>query len=290
MSGPEKEHRPAGEPGDANKAGRPEASLAPLGLLTEAVRYAAAGWPVFPVRPGGKEPLTLHGFKDASTDLAQVVAWWSRHPDANIGHPTGLRHDVLDVDRRPGKIDAVADVLPRLRRAGLLSGCVGIAETRNAGFHLWYPASGLPSSSLPGHGLDFKGAGGYVLLPPSWVASDYPGLPGAYTWHDADWARAGTPLAWDRIAALLAPPRPAQPRRHLTVSCNPTLEPLLQVVRNAREGNRNHALFWATARASADGIADPAELLAAAREAGLPEREALATIRSGIRTGKAGAA
>jgi len=33
-----------------------------------ALSYAAKGWPVLPLRPGEKTPLTVNGSKDASTD------------------------------------------------------------------------------------------------------------------------------------------------------------------------------------------------------------------------------
>jgi hypothetical protein len=33
-----------------------------------AVRYASAGWPVFPCKPDAKEPATTYGVLDAETD------------------------------------------------------------------------------------------------------------------------------------------------------------------------------------------------------------------------------
>ena len=47
-------------------------------LLAAALRYAAVGWPVFPCKPDSKEPATIHGFKDATTDPAVIEAWWRR--------------------------------------------------------------------------------------------------------------------------------------------------------------------------------------------------------------------
>src|SRR4051794_23138325 len=59
---------------------------------------AMAGVPVFPCVPDGKQPLTKHGFHDATTDLAQVHRWWRRTPRANIGVPTGATAGVVVVD------------------------------------------------------------------------------------------------------------------------------------------------------------------------------------------------
>jgi transposase len=54
----------------------------------------------------GKHPLgalVAHGVKDATTNRARVLAWWTRHPQANIGLATGYRFDVLDVDGPAGE-------------------------------------------------------------------------------------------------------------------------------------------------------------------------------------------
>jgi hypothetical protein len=49
----------------------------------------------------GKHPLGAlvpHGRKDATTNRARILAWWSQHPQANVGLATGHRFDVLDLD------------------------------------------------------------------------------------------------------------------------------------------------------------------------------------------------
>jgi hypothetical protein len=54
------------------------------------------------------------------------------------------------------------------------------------------------------------------------------------------------------------------------------------------EGNRNAGLFWAANRAlEADPAADLTPLAAAARQAGLGEREITRTLNSARRTGQA---
>ena len=79
-------------------------------ILDAALKYAAAGLPVFPCRnapgqPGHKAPLTAHGYKDATADPAQIKAWWAKNPGALIGLPTGAITGiaVLDIDVKNGK-------------------------------------------------------------------------------------------------------------------------------------------------------------------------------------------
>ena len=72
-------------------------------MLAGALAYARRGWPVFPCRPGRKEPDTAHGFKDATTDPERITAWWTAVPGRNVAIATGAPGpDVLDVDVRPG--------------------------------------------------------------------------------------------------------------------------------------------------------------------------------------------
>jgi Bifunctional DNA primase/polymerase, N-terminal len=54
----------------------------------------------------GKQPLgslVPHGVKDATTNRARILAWWTRHPQANIGLATGHTFDVLDIDGPSGE-------------------------------------------------------------------------------------------------------------------------------------------------------------------------------------------
>jgi hypothetical protein len=57
------------------------------------------------LRPGWQAPCWLtgpHGVKDATCNPARILAWWTRHPQANIGLACGHRFDVLDVDGPAG--------------------------------------------------------------------------------------------------------------------------------------------------------------------------------------------
>lgn len=131
--------------------------------------YAKRGWPVFPVG-SHKRPLVKNGFKDASTDEKQIGAWWSQHPDAGIGIPTGPdTFCAIDIDPRNGGEDGFDSLIaangPMPETVEVLTG--------GGGRHLWYecPAGLGCSTEKLAPGVDVKAAGGYVVVPPSLHAS-----------------------------------------------------------------------------------------------------------------------
>jgi archaellum biogenesis ATPase FlaH len=134
-----------------------------VNLLESALRYARADWPVFPCEPKGKKPLCEHGLKDATTDEKTIRAWWTKWPDANIGHPTG-QWMVLDVDGEEGErslaeLEAKHGKLPATTTA-----------KTGKGRHFYFQPNGSEvrnSAGKLGLHLDSRGKGGYVILPPS---------------------------------------------------------------------------------------------------------------------------
>lgn len=247
-------------------------------LGAAALRYAAAGWPVFPCAPDGtpepdhKAPLTAHGFKDATTDPDRVRAWWRRWPDANVAIATGAPGpDVLDVDNHD--TGSGFEAFNKLKRAGMLAGAGTLVRTRSGGLHAYFTGTGQRCGRLPAHHLDFKAAGGYVIAPPSVVD----GRP----YEPLVRRPAGARLDWAAVRDLLGPPRLAPPGRP---ACGDRgVDRLAAFVGRQRKGNRNEGLFWAACRAAESGR-DPGELLAAAMAAGLDEAEARRTITSAVRT------
>ena len=258
----------------------PPATIADL--RTRALAYAAAGVPVFPCVPGGKVPLTPNGFLDATTDVDRVRAWWTQHPQANVATPTGAPGtDVLDVDVRADGDGWGA--YRRAREAALLDGWIRAVQTPSGGLHLHYPGTDQRNGSLRGLHVDFRGNGGYVLLPPSL------GQTKAYSRrYETQGTRPGPgrPLDWAGVVKLLAPATvtdraggAARPRR----GTDPTPALAAHVARQP-EGNRDNALFWAACRAAEAGVRDFEHLVAAAVTAGLTEREAARTVLSAQRT------
>lgn len=141
----------------------------PPRLFDAALAYADMGWPVFPLRPGTKMPFPgSRGFKDATTDRVRIRQWWGRRPTANIGIPTGVLFDVIDVDFRHG----AGPAWNRLRDADAMPDVHGVASTAHNGMHVFVlPAGGgnlAGAGALPG--LDYRGRGGYIVAPPSILA------------------------------------------------------------------------------------------------------------------------
>ena len=152
-----------------------------VNILDSALHFAKYGWPVFPCSPSGAQPLTGHGFRDATTDEEQIRAWWKRYPSAMIGVPTGSpsRMWVLDVDMKNGK-DGKQTLASLEAANGPLPLTVRSCTPSGGGCHNFFRLNGLDirnSVNQIGPGLDTRGEGGYVVVPPS-VRADG----NAYTW------------------------------------------------------------------------------------------------------------
>jgi hypothetical protein len=262
----------------------------------QALACAERGWPVFPCQPGKKTPATPHGYLDATTDPDQIRDWFARHPDLNLAVATGAPGpDVLDIDRRGDAGDGFP-ALARLASAGLLDSSTCIVRTPGGGLHHYFSGSDQRSGHLPACHIDFLSNGGYVLAPPSQID----GIP--YL-HATGLARHGAPLDWPTAVRLLEPERqnpehspgtpPQRPTRDAPRQAGPgrppaghlaaarQIEKLARWVAAQPAGNRNNGLFWAANRAlEADAAADLSALAAAARQAGLDDREITKTLNS----------
>ncbi len=256
-------------------------------LGVAAARLAAHGVPVFPCVPGGKRPLTSHGFHDATADARQVALWWKRWPSANIGVPTGAasRMDVVDVDLK--RTGSGYPAFARARQAGLVDGWLALVRTPSGGMHVFYPtARGRPQPSWQATSVcvDFRGEGGYVIVPPS-IGMTANGARAAYTLVGAR-RPAPAPIDAKALRDLLEPPSERLLVRAPVVKGSPDAGRLAAWMAALSESERNLGLFWATCRLAEAGLpATDAEaaLAPAARQAGLPAREVASTIRSAYR-------
>ncbi|OJU41505.1 MAG: DNA primase, partial [Microbacterium sp. 69-10] len=217
-----------------------------LSLPEAAARFTAARVPIFPCVPGEKRPLVEHGFRDASLNPAQITAWWQRWPGANIGMPTGLLSgvDVIDVDRKPGGDGFTG--FQRLQDAGLIPGWSAMVMTPSGGMHAYFPAPRFePQRSWQAANahIDFRGEGGYVVVPPS-VVTQPDGAARPYL------LISGSDTAPRRVNAgairqLLDPREPAKYRPRPGGLRSQDAERLAGWVAALGEGERNRGLFWA---------------------------------------------
>jgi hypothetical protein len=145
-----------------------------------ALWYADNGIPIFPLhwptddgcscgkldcQSAGKHPHTPRGFKDATTDPAQIAKWWGQWPNANIGIPTGATSGLLvvDCDPRNGGPENRAELIE------LFGQIPDTAEviTGGAGRHIYFRYDGGSVPKNLATGIDLKGDGGYIVAPPS---------------------------------------------------------------------------------------------------------------------------
>ncbi|MCC5954174.1 MAG: bifunctional DNA primase/polymerase [Acidimicrobiia bacterium] len=278
-----------------------------VGALHGAARqYAKNQRPVFPLQPGMKVPLPgSGGFKDATTDLTQIDAWWWTNPSYNIGvatGPAGLVVVDLDVkwlpDGRPNPDHNGYTAWYRLLTD------LGFddephtftVDSPTGGRHLYFLAlPGRPVATSTGGtpksfpvGIDVRAEGGYIVAAPSVrpdggyiVDRHTEAIPFPDALADYLEAKANQPVRRRRPTAV-QPLR--RPRRGYGAAA---LADEVQRVATAPVGTRNDALNRAAfnlGQLVAGGVLEATDtanaLLDAATACGLGEDEASRTVLS----------
>jgi KaiC/GvpD/RAD55 family RecA-like ATPase len=214
----------------------------PKGSLgAAAVYYAALGWPVFPLVPREKIPLFSkknggNGVKDATTDAEQITAWWTAHPEANIGLATGAGSDlyVVDIDGDEGET--------ALARYGALP-TVPQSHTGKGRHLLFTFPGGRNTAGKLGPKIDTRGEGGYIVAPPSIHPNGH-----AYRWTVPPHKATVQPLPEAmavQLTAVAGSIAPAEGARAAAVDV---------VLQGVSEGGRNQALTEYVGRLFASGL------------------------------------
>jgi hypothetical protein len=134
-------------------------------FLDAAKRYVALGYQVFPCVPGTKEPLTAHGFYDATMSLEQLEQWWLAQPQANIA-VAAFPLLVVDCDAQSNWLAAEPE-----RALSLASAPVSLTP-HGGRHHLFRRPRGKTWKNTVGRlapHVDTRTEGGYILVPPSVV-------------------------------------------------------------------------------------------------------------------------
>lgn len=280
-------------------------------LAAVAVRYASHGWPVLPVHAprvggcsctrgaectsAGKHPRTRRGVHEASCDPDQVREWWTRWPDANIGIATGPTAGLLVVDidlpdgpRSLAELEATHGQLPATCQQ----------RTGSGGHQMLFAH---PDRDVVGNraallaGIDVRGDGGYIVVPPSRHASG-----DRYRWTSRTAPTAAPGWLLEVIARDRTAPSPSVERPTIRLEstgatsryATAALERELTVLAGAGEGTRNDTLNRAAfnlgqlvGAGALPAEAVTRELQQVADAIGLGPAEARRTIASGLGAG-----
>lgn len=242
-------------------------------MINAALNYAAAGWPVFPLR--GKLPMTAHGFKDASTDPQVVRNWWTRNPEANIGLAIIPGVLIIDVDPRHNGGENLERLVKERGHIPETRTCITGRRDGGRHYYLNAPDGRLTDRQLP-EGIDIRvGGKHYVVAPPS----VHPDTGKTYVWNGVREIVDCPRWLAELVRVPIQPDVPIIPRKDGDGSG------LIDFVADLAEGNRNHGFFWACCTAIGDGLypSIKEDLKLAARGIGLTEHEVEATAASAER-------
>ena len=261
-----------------------------MSLARAAAWYARHGWRVFPCKPGCKEPAIKAWQRLATANELQIASWWNARPDSNVGLACGPESGVwaLDVDQHDE--DGEASLRHVLAMLGALPTTIE-QRTGSGGRQLLfaYPHGRdcRNSTGKLGPGLDVRGTGGFIVLPPSLHPCGVP-----YAWVTGPHIRilATLPARW--IQRVAKPPAirlrvPITPLRSLEGPDRKWLEQRVRELATTGEGARNDLLyrhaFWARCRCVEGSLSwrEVHTVLAqAARAAGLDPAEISKTLAS----------
>lgn len=283
-------------------------------LMQAALVYASWGWAVHPLhsitpdgscscgKPGcsgpGKHPRLFKWTEKATTDPVTIRRWWEQWPEANIGlacGPSGFLAVDLDVKGGTDGLAAWTDL-------GVQHDPTPTSNTPSGGQHILFSANGAGlrcSAGRLGAGIDTRGDGGYIVLPPSkledgrkweWVPDVHPSkckpvpLPGIVRQ-----ALSTNGDSAERPVKAPSSTSPASADRYALAAFQGELGKLAVAAEGTRNATLNTAAFSLGQLVGA-GLLDRAEvesrLLSVATTTGLSEREALTTIGSGLTAGE----
>lgn len=171
------------------------------GMLEHALEFLQLGYPIFPVcspamgqhrhrnaacsSPGKRPLIAWEPYQTRLPTINDVREWWSRWPQANIGMPTGKLSGIVVLDADSGDAKKLA------MSEGGLDRTPAVFTGKPGGMHFWlaHPGEEVSNFARKRPGLDFRGDGGYVLVPPSLHASG-----ARYRWVEATVGLTAAPV------------------------------------------------------------------------------------------------
>lgn len=119
---------------------------------------------IIPVKPDKKPYIKWEEFQKRLPTEAEILEWWSKWPDANIGIVTGIISGIAVIDL--DDIEEAKKVLDELIPDSLL---FPIVKTPSGGQHFYFSCvdGKLANNARIIPGADLRANGGYVVAPPS---------------------------------------------------------------------------------------------------------------------------
>ena len=135
-------------------------------VMEAALEYVSRGWSVIPVDPASKVPaVEWRHYQERLPTRAELTAWFGRN-GINVGIVTGPVSKLVVVDA-----DASRGGLDTLKETGISS--THVVKTGGGGLHLYFSYPEIEGIDKVKSvvdvypGVDVRGAGGYVVAPPS---------------------------------------------------------------------------------------------------------------------------
>lgn len=216
-----------------------------LSLLETAIKYANAGWYVFPTRERPSKPFVTKtgktkilpakapyykgGFYLATLDIKQITEWWTKHPNAGIGISCGPSNlVVVDIDVKDGRKGFDNFMSLQISDEGALH-----SATPSGGTHIIYTGN-MNSWANVEAGVDLRSSGAYFVAPPSWIVNEIGEDKGYYVALD-DWDRVPvqTPISLEEKLDKLRGHHKQSSKSKYT--CNEPLEKTITRVKDALE-------------------------------------------------------
>lgn len=130
--------------------------------LSEALKLTKHGWSIIPVGENKKPLINWNEYQQRQATEQEIRRWFSSWPKANIGVVTGKLSNllVLDLDAKHNRSSKEFQIPVTI-----------CSNTGGGGEHIFfqYPSFEVRNSAgvILGLGVDIRGEGGYVVLPPS---------------------------------------------------------------------------------------------------------------------------
>lgn len=131
-------------------------------ILDSALAYQEKGFSVIPVGKDKRPLIKWEPYQKRRAIKEEILGWFKKWPDMNIGIVTGEISDLLVIDTdKPAASKAIQEAIPETM-------VVPCQQTPRGGLHFFFKhEKGFTNRSRVADGVDIRTTGGYVVVSPS---------------------------------------------------------------------------------------------------------------------------